>query len=86
MDWNEIESNWSQFKSTIKQKWSKLTDADLDVIGGRRSRLEDSISKRYGFADEHIRKEIEDWLRWQTRPPPHSGEAKSRTEVLRFRS
>jgi uncharacterized protein YjbJ (UPF0337 family) len=65
MDWDEIEENWKQAKEKIKEKWGKLTDGDLDAIQGRRSRLEDTIHKRYGFASDHVRKEIDDWLRWQ---------------------
>jgi uncharacterized protein YjbJ (UPF0337 family) len=65
MDWDQIQRNWRQTKRTIKQKWIKLTDEDLDAIDGQRDRLEDSIHKRYGFAADHIRKEVDDWLRWQ---------------------
>jgi uncharacterized protein YjbJ (UPF0337 family) len=65
MDWDQIQRNWRQTKRTIKQKWIRLTDEDLDAIDGQRDRLEDSIHKRYGFAADHIRKEVDDWLRWQ---------------------
>ena len=27
--------------------------------------LEDRIHMRYGFDADHIRKEVDDWLRWQ---------------------
>jgi CsbD-like len=36
MDWNRFEGNWKQFSGTVKEKWGKLTDDDLDVINGRR--------------------------------------------------
>ena len=76
MDWDEIEENWKQAKGKIKEKWGKLTDGDLVAIEGRRSRLEDRIDKRYGFASDHVRKEIDDWLRWQITKsrPPGTGE------------
>lgn len=70
MDWHQIEKNWKEAKRRIKEKWGKLSDGDLDAIDGRRNRLEDRISKRYGFAEDHIRKEIDDWLRWQTLTSP----------------
>ena len=44
---------------------TKLTEDDLTVINGRRDRLEDKIQQRYGFALEHVRKEVDDWMRWQ---------------------
>jgi uncharacterized protein YjbJ (UPF0337 family) len=71
MDWQHIERNWKQVKAKIKEKWGKLTDEDLDAIAGRRNRLEDRIHKRYGFADDFVHKEIDDWLRWQSLEPRH---------------
>ena len=49
----------------LGQVVSKLTDEDLDLIGGRRDRLEIKIDQRYGFAPSHVSKEIDDWVRWQ---------------------
>jgi len=65
MDWDQIKRNWNQAKQTVKRKWVKLTEDDLDAIDGQRDRLEYRIHKRYGFAVDHIRKEVDDWLRWQ---------------------
>ena len=65
MDWNAIEGMWKETKTKIQAKWSKLTDEDLDLIGGRRDRLEIKIHQRYGFAPSHVSKEIDDWVRWQ---------------------
>ena len=74
MDWNAIEGMWKETKTKIQAKWSKLTDEDLDLIGGRRDRLEIKIHQRYGFAPSHVSKEIDDWVRWQapTVSPPRS--------------
>ena len=63
MHWNSIEGIWKQAKDKVKEKWDKLTDDDLDVIEGRRDR-------RYGFAIEHVRKEADDWARWQVPASP----------------
>ena len=67
MDWDRIEKNWQQVKQKIKAKWERLSDADLDAINGRRERLEDKIHEHYGFASDHVRKEVDDWLQWQTK-------------------
>ena len=37
----------------------------LALINGRRNRLEVKIRQRYGFSSDHIRKEVDDWVRWQ---------------------
>ena len=68
---------WKQAKGKIQEKWDKLTDDDLKFIDGRRDRLEGRIQPRYGFSPDHVRKEVDDWVRWQapvdsTAPEPNS--------------
>lgn len=66
MDWNRIEGSWDLFKNRVRKKWCKLTDEDVEAIAGRRDQLEAKIQERYGFADEDVRKAVDDWSRWQT--------------------
>jgi uncharacterized protein YjbJ (UPF0337 family) len=61
MDWNRVEGNWKQIKGKVKEKWGRLTDDDLDVIGGKRDQLEGKIQERYGQARDQVRKDIDDW-------------------------
>ncbi len=79
MDWNHVERLWTQTKNKVQEKWAKLTDDDLEVINGQRDQLEVKIQQRYGFAPDHVRKEVDDWARWQmpVRPPGHSPSHKS---------
>jgi uncharacterized protein YjbJ (UPF0337 family) len=63
MEWDRIKEDWKQFKRKAQEKWDKLTDRDLSVINGRRDRLEAKIRQRYGFAPDHVRKEVDDWVR-----------------------
>ena len=63
MDWNRIAGNWKQFSGTVKQKWGKLTDDDLDVIKGQREQLEGKIQERYGIAKDQARRDVDDWFR-----------------------
>ena len=65
MDWNRVEGSWKQLKGTVKEKWGKLTDDDLDVINGRREQLEGKLQERYGFAKDQIRKEVDTWYNSQ---------------------
>ena len=65
MDWTQVSRMWEQTKSKIQRKWEKLTDDDLELIDGRRDRLEGKIRQLYGFAPDHVRKEVDDWVRWQ---------------------
>lgn len=85
MDWDRIEKNWQQVKQKIKEKWERLSNADLDAINGRRKRLEDKIHEHYGFASDHVRKEVDDWLQWQTKQlHPDSGATRTDVAVKRL--
>lgn len=61
MNWDQIEGKWKQLKGTAKQKWGKLTDDDLDFIGGKRDQLVGRIQERYGISKEEAQRQIEDW-------------------------
>jgi len=63
MDWNRIAGNWKQFSGSVKQKWGKLTDDDLDVIKGQREQLEGKIQERYGIAKDQARRDVDDWFK-----------------------
>jgi len=69
MTWTQVEGTWELTKARIQRKWGKLTNDDLDLIGGRRDRLEGKIRQLYGFAPDHVRKEVDDWVRWQVGGP-----------------
>jgi uncharacterized protein YjbJ (UPF0337 family) len=81
MDWSQVEARWKQARGKIKQKWVRLTDEDLEAIEGRRERLERKIQERYGFATDHVRKEIEDWVRWQLTASPRRRNHKTKLPV-----
>ena len=58
-----IQGKWTQIKGSLKSKWGKLTDDDLNVIEGRREQLEGKLQQRYGFAKDQIHKDVDDWFK-----------------------
>ncbi|MCB1917282.1 MAG: CsbD family protein [Rhodocyclaceae bacterium] len=58
-----LEGNWKQLKGTVKMKWGKLTDDDLDVIEGSRERLAGKIQERYGITRDEAESQLQDWER-----------------------
>ena len=54
-----------QVKGKVKEQWGKLTDADLDVIAGKRDQLEGKIWERYGSAKDQANTEIDHWYNKQ---------------------
>ena len=61
MNWDQIEGKWKQMKGSVKQKWGKLTDDDLDVIAGKQDQLAGRIQERYGITKEEAVKQVRDW-------------------------
>jgi len=65
MNNDQWQGKWKQVKGSIKERWGKLTDDDLDVIAGQRDQLAGRIQERYGIAKEQAHKQVEDWMRMQ---------------------
>ena len=61
MNWDQIEGNWKQFKGRVKEKWGKLTDDDMMVIGGNKERLVGKLQERYGIAKGDAEKQLRQW-------------------------
>ena len=58
MNWDQVAGNWKQLKGTVREKWGKLTDDDLDVVAGKRDQLLGKIQERYGITKEEAEKEF----------------------------
>ncbi len=63
MNWDRAEGNWKQLKGKVKQQWGKLTDDDLDVIGGKRDQLIGRLQERYGYKRDELEKDVDDFQR-----------------------
>ena len=61
MNWNQVEGQWKQFKGTVKQKWGRLTDDDLDFISGKKDELIGKIQERYGISKDEAMRQVESW-------------------------
>jgi uncharacterized protein YjbJ (UPF0337 family) len=54
---------WKQMRGSLKSWWGKLTDDDLDRIGGQRDILVGLVQERYGQTREQAEREVEQRLR-----------------------
>jgi uncharacterized protein YjbJ (UPF0337 family) len=61
MNQDRIEGNWKQFKGKVKEQWGKLTDDDIDVIGGKRDQLLGRIQERHGVAKDEAETQLKNW-------------------------
>ncbi|HTL04933.1 MAG TPA: CsbD family protein [Gemmatimonadales bacterium] len=61
MNWDRIEGNWVEFKGKVRTRWGKLTNDDLDVIGGKREQLIGVLQNRYGVARDELEREVKEF-------------------------
>jgi len=63
MNWDQMEGKWKQMKGSVKSRWGKLSDDDLDVIAGQKDQLVGRIQERYGIQKEQAQQEVDEWNR-----------------------
>ena len=63
MNWDRIEGNWKQFTGKVKEKWGDLTDDEIAQTNGKREQLEGLVQKKYGYAKDKAREEVDTWSR-----------------------
>lgn len=63
MNWDQMEGKWKQVKGSVKTRWGKLTDDDLNVIGGQKDQLVGRIQERYGIHKDEAQQQVDDWNR-----------------------
>lgn len=61
MNWDQVEGKWKQMKGGVKEKWGKLTDDDLDVIGGKKDQLVGKVQERYGITRDEAQKQVDNY-------------------------
>ena len=59
MKWDQIKGDWHQLSRRLKEKWKKLSDAELVEIAGRRDKLESILQERYGYDQVRARTELD---------------------------
>ena len=68
MNSDQLEGKWKQVKGEVREKWGKLTDDDILVVGGRRDQLIGRVQERYGMAKEVATKEVDTFLKHLSDP------------------
>ncbi len=52
-----MEGNWKQLKGKVRENWGKLTDDEVDEIGGRKDNFVGKIQEKYGMNRDEAEKE-----------------------------
>ncbi len=53
---------WKQLRGKARQQWGKLTDNQLDQIGGDYERLVGVLQENYGYTREKAMQEADMWI------------------------
>jgi uncharacterized protein YjbJ (UPF0337 family) len=59
MNKDEFEGKWKQVKGQAKVWWGKLTDDDLEQVGGNFDKFAGLLQEKYGYTRERIEKEFD---------------------------
>ncbi len=62
MNHDQFEGAWKTMKGQVQEQWGKLTDDDLDRVGGKREALVGKIQMHYGKSKEDASKEVDTFL------------------------
>ena len=62
MNWDTLEGKWKQMTGNAREKWGKLTDDDMENIGGKKDRLVGKLQERYGYGKDEADREADSWI------------------------
>ena len=58
MDWLAAVTEWKCFRKEVRTHWAKLSESQLDVIGGHRARLIEEIRVSYSMTLEQAEQQL----------------------------
>ena len=61
MNWNTIETGWTQYTANAKQQWSKLSEEQLANTQGKREHLASRVQEAYSLTKEDAERQVSDW-------------------------
>jgi len=59
MNSDVFEGKWKQVRGEAREWWGKLTDDDLDKVGGKFDKFVGVIQEKYGYTRERAEAEID---------------------------
>ena len=71
MNWDQIAGQWAQIKGSLREKWGKLTDDDLELVAGNRDKLVGVLQERYGMQKDRALESVDSFIA-DLKPPSES--------------
>ncbi len=60
-----LKGQWHQIRSGLKANWNKITEDDLDAVGGNEKELLKVLQKRYGYSPDTAAREFREFMKRQ---------------------
>lgn len=60
--WDQALGNWWKIRPSLRHRWGRLSEDDLDAIAGNRDLFIGTVQQRYSISREEARQRIEEWL------------------------
>lgn len=57
-----LKGKWNEMKGSVKEKWGKLTDDDIDQAAGKRDQLIGALQKSYGYSKDEAEREYDRFM------------------------
>ena len=71
MNWDLIESGWSEYKASAKRQWDRLSEQQLACTKGKREYLKSRVREAYSLSREEAERQVSDWqVRQMPKPRP----------------
>jgi uncharacterized protein YjbJ (UPF0337 family) len=61
MTQDTLKDEWAELRGRVRKRWGKLTDDDIDQIGGDREALVGKLQERYGRTREQVERWFGEW-------------------------
>jgi len=72
MDWDFEPNQLEQVTAAVKQRWPRLTDEDLRLLGAKKEMFLSRLQQRYGMAERDAEREVDRVVSLiDTMPPTH---------------
>ena len=53
-----LQGKWHELKGGVKEQWGKLTDDDLERVGGKSEQVIGLLQAKYGYTRAHAEEEF----------------------------
>ena len=61
MNWDQVECRWNQLRGSVRERWGRMTDDDVQTLTGAKDRLIGKIQERYGTTKAEAEMQVDAW-------------------------